>query len=328
MTISLQEATRAGALTLDATTAAAVAAAAAKLTTVAGGRVDDPRWLAEAGRRWHDLPAALRKELADFRRDSGRSGALVVRGLPVDPVAVPGTPTVSGSVQREATVAASVLMLATFALGYPISFRPEKTGAMVHDVIPVPGSEEFQGNEGSVLLNFHNENAFHPHRPDYVLLLCLRADHDRVAGLRTASIRQVYGLLPEGTRESLFRREFVTAPPPSFGSLDAESDPHAVLSGAEDDPDVLVDFAATEPLTPAARAAMAVLRRLFAEHADTHHLVPGDLAIVDNRVTVHGRTAFTPRYDGSDRWLQRTFAAHDLRKSRRERAGDGHVLVG
>lgn len=323
MPISLREA-----LTLDDETAAGVAVAAAGLSTAAGGRVDDPRWLAEAGRRWHDLPGELRKELTGFRRDSGRTGSLLVRGLPVDPAAVPPTPLVRGSAQRTATVPASLLMLLTNALGFPIAYRPEKSGAMVHDVIPVPGSERFQGNEGSVLLNFHNENAFHPHRPDYVLLLCLRADHDRVAGLRTASIRQVYDLLPDQTRAALFRREFVTAPPPSFGQLDTESEPHAVLTGAEDDPDVLVDFAATEPLTPAAREAMAVLRELFAEHADTHHLVPGDLAVVDNRVTVHGRTAFLPRYDGCDRWLQRTFATQDLRRSRRERPADGHVLVG
>jgi L-asparagine oxygenase len=69
------------------------------------------------------------------------------------------------------------------------------------------------------------------------------------------------------------------------------------------------------------------LQGCLAEHALTHQLVPGDLAVVDNRVTVHGRTAFTPRYDGRDRWLQRTFAALNLRRSRGHRPGDGHVLT-
>ena len=49
--------------------------------------------------------------------------------------------------------------------------------------------------------------------------------------------------------------------------------------------------------------------------------------MVDNRVTVHGRTAFRPRYDGRDRWLQRTFVAADLRRSREYRPGDGYVLA-
>jgi L-asparagine oxygenase len=177
-------------------------------------------------------------------------------------------------------------------------------------------------------VTYHNENAFHRHRPDYVLLLCLRADHDRVAGLRTASIRQVFGMLGDEHRDALFRREFVTAPPPSFGSSRSASKPHALLTGAPDDPDVMVDFAATNPLTEQAGDAMMELQSLFAEHALTHYLTPGDLAIVDNRVTVHGRTPFAPRYDGRDRWLQRTFATQNLRRSRDHRVADGHVLVG
>lgn len=317
---------RAGAFTLPPAARATAADVARHLSTAAGGRVDDRQWLAEAARRWHDLPVALRRVLGDYARDSGRSGSLLIRGMPVGPVAE--TPLASGSAQRTATTQAALLMLVTQALGQPISFRPEKGGAMVHDVVPVPGSEKFQGNEGSVLLSFHTENAFHPHRPDYVLLLCLRADHDRVAGLRTACIRQVRDLLPPEHLATLFRPEFATAPPPSFGMAAGTSEPHPVLSGAPEDPDVLVDFAATRPLTTAARQAMGVLQRLFADHAETHYLVPGDLAIVDNRVTVHGRTAFTPRYDGKDRWLQRTFATQDLRKSRLLRSGDGNVLTG
>jgi L-asparagine oxygenase len=304
----------------------AVESLAADLLSFADGRIDDPAWIRQAGRRRHELPVPLRRSLADFGRNSGPAGALLVRGLPVDEELVGPTPVVSGSVQRVATIPAAVQMLLTHALGEPISFRPEKSGAMVHDVVPVPGSEEFQGNEGSALLTFHSENAFHPHRPDFVLLLCVRADHDRVAGLRTASIRQVRHLLGDTHREALFQSEFTTAAPPSFALPAAHSRPHPVLSGAPEDPDLLVDFAATEPLTERAAQALRELQRLFAAHALTHYLLPGDLAIVDNRVTLHGRTAFFPRYDGNDRWLQRTFVLTDLRRSRGHRPQDGYIL--
>lgn len=327
MSIVLEVDAPAGVVTLNRASSLAAEEVASMLLPVAGGAIDAPSWIAEAGLLWHDLPGSLRKSLAAYRRDSGPTGAFMIRGLPVDESLVSETPRVSGSVQREATIPAALLMLVASALGDPIAFRPEKSGAMVQNVVPVPGSEEFQGNEGSVLLTFHNENAFHQHRPDYVLLLCLRADHDRVAGLRTASIRQVFGMLSDAHRDVLFRREFSTAPPPSFGSSLDESEPHAVLTGAPDDPDVMVDFAATNPLTEQAGDALMELQSLFAEHALTHYLTPGDLAIVDNRVTVHGRTGFTPRYDGQDRWLQRTFATQNLRRSRDHRVADGHVLV-
>ncbi|MBC3840342.1 L-asparagine oxygenase [Streptacidiphilus sp. 4-A2] len=303
-----------------------VHAVAERLTGAAGGVIDDPRWAAAARDAWSDLPAGVRRELLRFRRDSGPTGTLLVRGLPVDQETLPGTPTVPGSVQRRATVPAGTLMMIAAGLGDPAAFRPEKSGALVQDVVPVPGQEDFQGNAGSVRLGFHNENAFHPHRPDFVMLLCLRSDHEGVAGLRTSCVRQVIPLLTPEAREALSAPEFVTAPPPSFGAGSGGTEPHAVLHGAPDDPDLRVDLEATRPLTPRAADALLELQRLFDLTASTVLLVPGDLAIVDNRVTVHGRTAFRPRYDGRDRWLQRSFVLADLRRSRQHRAGDGLVL--
>lgn len=288
---------------------------------------DDPGWVAMARDAWDVLPVALRRELRAFRRHSGPSGSLVLHGIPVDEPSLPPTPTVLGSVQRTPSVSAAALLAVACGLGDPAAFLPEKSGALVQDVVPVPGSEEFQGNAGSVLLTFHSENAFHPHRPDYVMLLCLRADHDGVAGLRTSCIREAMSVLDADTVQALSSPEFVTAPPPSFG-IGGATDPHSVLTGAAEDPDVRVDLAATTALTDRAKSALTELGRAFTATARTHLLNPGDLAIVDNRVTVHGRTAFTPRYDGRDRWLQRTFVTTDLRRSRDHRPADGYVLHG
>lgn len=293
---------------------------------VAGDEVGSPAWTTASSDFWHDVPASVRKRIARFRRDSGESGALLVQALPVDELLIPDTPTHSGSVQREATVPAALLSLFTSGLGDPVAFLAEKSGALVQDVVPVPGSESFQGNEGSVMLSFHNENAFHPHRPDYVLLLCLRADHERVAGLRIASIRRAFPQLSAECRESLFRADFVTAPPPSFGGGDA-TEPHAVCGGDPEDPDIVVDFAATTPLHDAAGRALRELGAVLERTSVAFYLAPGDMAVVDNRISLHGRTAFVPRYDGRDRWLQRSFSLRDLRGSRRYRPNDGHVLV-
>jgi L-asparagine oxygenase len=87
-----------------------------------------------------------------------------------------------------------------------------------------------------------------------------------------------------------------------------------------------VDLAATVPLNARGKNALIELQDVFDRTAHTVRLLSGDLAIVDNRVTVHGRTAFQPRYDGWDRWLQRTFVVADLRRSRDYRPQDGYVL--
>jgi L-asparagine oxygenase len=56
-----------------------------------------------------------------------------------------------------------------------------------------------------------------------------------------------------------------------------------------------------------------------------HHtsvaLEAGDLLIVDNSVAVHGRSPFTPRFDGTDRWVQRAFVVADLTASEADRNG-------
>lgn len=314
-------------LAVNEADATVVGRIAHELCTVEEGNLDRPAFLATARYLWEELPVALRRTVREFRRDSGPHGMLLLEGLPVDENRLGHTPSVRGSVQRKAEHPASILLLIAHGLGDPAAFRKEKSGAMVQDVVPVPGDENVQGNQGSVLLTFHNENAFHQHRPDFVMLLCLRSDHDSVAGLRVSCIRAAAPMLTEESRQALFREEFITDAPPSFGADGGQAPPHAVLTGAPDDPDVRVDFAATRALTEAGASALTELADLFEQSSSTLRLRPGDLAIVDNRVTVHGRTAFQPRYDGKDRWLQRTFALSDLRRSRDQRPGDGHVLI-
>ncbi|MGG2464474.1 TauD/TfdA family dioxygenase [Streptomyces sp. RGM 3693] len=327
MTTSIPVPARTGVHELDPAEAAAAREVALRLVATADAVVDDDKWISAAGAAWEELPLSLRHAVRTFRRHSGSRGTLLLRGLPVAVEELPVTPGHSASVQRQATVPAALIMAVASGLGDPIAFAPEKSGAMVQDVVPVAGQEKFQGNAGSVRLSFHNENAFHPHRPDYVLLICLRPDHDRVAGTSTACVREVLPLLSAECREALHAAEFTTAAPPSFGGGGEQAQAHAVLTGAVEDPDLRVDLAATRPLTGRAERALTELADAFESVGQTQVLTTGDLVVVDNRVAVHGRSRFTPRYDGSDRWLQRTFVAADLRRSRSHRSDAGHVLI-
>ncbi|MEW2352073.1 TauD/TfdA family dioxygenase [Streptomyces sp. NPDC006684] len=289
--------------------------------------IDTPEWLAHTLDASSRLPLALRALLRSFRHDPGPDGVLLLRDLPVagaEPLRE--TPTVPGSVERVPTTAAAVVSLLMIHLGEVIAFRNEKGGALVQNVVPVPGKEDSQSNAGSVLLELHTENAFHDNRPDYVGLLCLRGDPTGDAKLCTSSIRRALPLLSAATRHVLAEPRFLTEPPPSFGRLGGVRSAHPVLLGASEDPNVLVDFAATHPLDEGAKAAMAELREAFVATMTPHRLRVGDLAIVDNRVAVHGRTSFTPRYDGADRWLERVYAHLDNRRSRVSRTGGGAVL--
>lgn len=290
------------------------------------GRIDDRSWVAAVRELASLLPVRLRQTLRRFTWDAGPDAAMLLRNLPVG--TEEDTPAVKGSVQRTPAVPSSVAALIALHMGELTAFREEKSGALVQDVVPVPGMESFQGNAGSTTLSMHVENAFHDNRPDYVGLLCLRNDHDGVAGLQTASIRNALALVDEAHRAVLHQPRFVTEAPGSFGGSAAPPAPSGILRGHPEDPDVVVDFESTRPLDDDAARAMRALGIALSEVRQTHILEPGDFAFVDNRLALHGRTSFRPRYDGRDRWLHRVFVHLDFRRSRALRPANGQVICG
>ncbi|MFE3515497.1 TauD/TfdA family dioxygenase [Streptomyces sp. NPDC059166] len=307
---------------------AQVGALADRLVGAAPAATDDLQWIREVRDASAGLPLRLLAELRAFRHDAGPDGVLLVRNLPVVAAdrTLPPTPMLAGSVERTATVAAAVVTAAMLQLGEVIAFRNEKTGALVQNVVPVPGQESQQSNAGSEVLEMHVENAFHDNRPDYIGLMCVREDPSGEARLRTASVRRALPLLSEQTRGVLAEARFLTEAPPSFDGREGAAPAHPILPGAPEDPDILVDFHATHPLDGEAREAMAELREVFLRVNTAVALLPGDLAVVDNRLAVHGRSPFVPRYDGTDRWLHRVYASLDSRRNRPQRHAAGAVL--
>jgi L-asparagine oxygenase len=53
-------------------------------------------------------------------------------------------------------------------------------------------------------------------------------------------------------------------------------------------------------------------------------LKTGDLLVIDNRNTIHGRKPFQPRYDGTDRWVQRVLVRKELPPDDQI---DGHIIT-
>ncbi|MFC0101131.1 TauD/TfdA family dioxygenase [Micromonospora marina] len=312
-------------LTLSSAERASVEALAVGLTQAPPNLVDDVDWLAEARTASCRLPARLMEAVRRFRHDPGAHGVLTIVNLPVGAGALPPTPSVPNSVERRATVASGTAMVLGHLLGEVIAYRSEKRGALVQDVVPVQELQLTQSNGGTVPLEFHTENAFHPNRPDFVGLLCLRVPGEEPVATRVASIRRGLALLNETDRAVLHESRFRTEAPPSFQSA-GHSDPHSVLTGAAEDPDIRVDFHATTALDDRAATALARLREALLEVCVDLQLQPGEMAVLDNRLVVHGRSAYTPRFDGNDRWLHRIFVHLDPRRSRSRRLGGGPIL--
>ncbi|WP_422769359.1 TauD/TfdA family dioxygenase [Plantactinospora sp. WMMC1484] len=300
-------------------------AVARQLARTPPSLVDDADWLSEARRLGCHVPVRLREAIRRYRHSSGPDGLLLITNLPIVDDGRRPTPTEPDSVERLATVPACVAMLLGQELGEVIAYREEKQGALVQNVVPVRALARSQSNGGSVPLELHCENAFHPHRPDFVGLVCLRQGQQEQVGTSVAAIRPAVAQLGERHRTTLRQPRFVTDAPPSFRSGEPAS-AHPVLDGSASDPDVRVDFNATRALDEEADEALRGLREAVREFRTVQVLRPGEMVFLDNRVVMHGRDAFAPRYDGRDRWLHRVFVHLDHRRSRARRAGDGPVL--
>jgi hypothetical protein len=172
-----------------------------------------------------------------------------------------------------------------------------------------------------VELMFHTEAAFHPHRPRYLLLLCLRGDP--AARTTLCSIREVIAHLDPSMVDVLFEPRFRTAVDESYlhGRRNVLGPPMPVLSGDRREPFATFDADLMVGVDETADEALRTLARAVAAHATGVVLEQGDLLVVDNLVAVHGRSPFTPRFDGTDRWVQRAFVVSDLAASAADRRG-------
>jgi alpha-ketoglutarate-dependent taurine dioxygenase len=212
-------------------------------------------------------------------------------------------------------------------LGQPVGYEPEHGGDLVQNIVPIESALDRQVSTSSkVQLMFHTEAAFHPHRPRYLLLLCLRGDP--AAHTTLSSISEILPELPPNVVDVLFQPRFRTAVDESYlhGRTNVLGDPFAVLSGDRGNPSpqsisMVFDADLMIGLDEQADTALRVLGDATAACHTSIALETGDLLIVDNAIAVHGRTPFTARFDGADRWLQRTFVVSDLARSAADRRG-------
>lgn len=300
----------------------------------------------------HEVPARIRSQLVDFRLTGRPYGGFVLSNLPIDEALAGPTPSSYAAEpdSREADRATALLLLLGSVLGDPVSYLTQQHGRMVLDVFPIKGHEHQQlGSSSTTNLEWHNEDAFHPLRADWIMLIGLR-NHDRVP-TTFALVQDVE--LDDHTRSLLFQERFVILPDEShtaaFNSRTtgmgegnwieeafhkiAEMNERplrtAVLSGDPAAPFVRIDPAfMPKDLDVEATAALAATISGFDAKLRDVVLGPGDLLIVDNKRAVHGRRPFRARYDGTDRWLRRINVLADLRcAAGRRYASHGRALV-
>lgn len=286
--------------------------------------INSPAFLRAVAHAGRTLPAAVYEALVDFVDSAPAAGAMLVENLPLgDLPATPEDPLLAAKPDR---VSEFTLLTAGRVLGRPVGYLPEHGGDVVQNISPTRRNADRQVSTSSKsMLEFHTEAAFHPHRPRYLLLLCLRGDP--AAATTLCSIAAVLDTLSPRARAVLFQPRFTTGIDESYagGRSAARSVQRPVLYGDPDAPKLWLDADLMSGTDPVAQESLDELARLVREKATAVTLKAGDLLVVDNDVAVHGRTPFKPRFDGTDRWLQRTFVVADHTAADGSR--DGRVIT-
>ena len=257
-----------------------------------------------------------------------KTGTRTIRGLLEPFLPVEPTPARWGDPQTVETRGLDIAIVAIAqSLGSPFGWAGQQDGRLVHDIVPTQGYETMQvGASSQTPLEWHTEDAFHPERAHVIVLTCMRnPDH---IGSRVASIRDVD--LTDAEWDLLRRTNTQILPDDSYPSTwQPDEDSSAETGGgiatvwdADDGPYLRFDPAYTRFLTedPRLRAAYDSLAAGLERASTAVDLTPGDVLLIDNDLAVHGRDAFKPRYDGTDRWLKRTLVHLDRPRPAQTRA--------
>lgn len=268
------------------------------------------------------LPERIRGALSMLRVDVAPD-CMLISGLDIDERALPPTPPSweAGAISATRMQEVQLLLLAS-CLGESFGWEGQQRGRLVNDVVPVKDDEQRQINSGSrEAITWHTEDAFQEFPTDYVGLLCLRNNDGVATGVSCAR-----DWVPDSRLEPLFVTPVDQLPDLAYEG-NARSRAGLALFGDPDAPYIRLDpYFLRRPVPRAVEAALQALDDAVERTIRRIRLRPGDLLLVDNMRAVHARDSFSPRYDGSDRWLKRVNISRDLRKAWASRAANAPVL--
>ncbi|MCD0448023.1 TauD/TfdA family dioxygenase [Actinocorallia sp. API 0066] len=287
--------------------------------------LDPEEFCHEAARAAVHLPNRVAEALRGFRRSGSATGVLTFSGLPVGDL--PPTPEDNTRNLGMRTLLARVQAIFNEFLGSMVAYQGEGTGLLFQDMVPARSAARVQTSMSSAVeLEVHTEQAFSDLRPDYLSLACLRGDPAATTYAITA--RQLVAYFTREEVDTLREPLWTTTIDLSFlaksdvYASDEVRGPMPILRGAPDDPFLLLDLDLMRGVTAEARELLKRIGAFYRAERTALTLAAGDLVFIDNLRAAHGRSEFLARFDGTDRFVIRSFAVRDLTRSRHARPGD------
>lgn len=157
--------------------------------------------------------------------------------------------------------------------------------------------------------SLHTDLSYVTDPPKYVLMHCVRPDPDKGGVSLLADCRAAFGAISDEGRSVLRQAIFTFGYPPSYPPGGGRTQAVHEAGGAR----AIWRHRLDRLQYPAwAKSALDEFDWALRDVAVPQPLVEGDLMVIDNHRTAHGRTAFESNGGGSQHHLRRSYArAHD-----------------
>jgi hypothetical protein len=261
------------------------------------------------------LPKRVRQFFYEFKLFEPSIG-VCVKNNPIDDVKIGPTPDripekmAHSPLSREE----AIHILYGSLLGEIFTWSSIQNGNIINEIVPIRENENKPISSGSAnVFDLHTEDAFHPYMGDYLGLMCLRNPSNTPTVISYINGDDI----GEDIKEILSEPRFVVSANIAH-RVDKVTNRVPILFGNIDSPYMRINLNAQSEVDndKEAKHALKILVDVLRRNAVPVILETGDCFYLDNFRAVHGREAYTPRYDGKDRWLKRIYITRDLRKSR------------
>jgi hypothetical protein len=275
---------------------------------------DDDNFCKESQHLAKLLPKRISNILQCFAKYGSSVGFLLCKTVGVQDVETPPNNTFFIGETTRLSKIQSILMSIMCEL---IAYEGEGYGRIFQDIVPTKKMEFDQTSLSSnIELEIHTEQAFSNLRPDILSLACLKSDIEALTYI--FPIAFILENMTAEEIETLYQPLWKIGVDSSFklnGNEFIEGDIRGPIPILHGENLLVFDQNLMIGQTDEASRLMNKIIDLYYKFKYSHNLLPGEIIFLDNNRSVHGRSPFVPKYNGTDRFLIRCFGVFDYEKS-------------
>lgn len=275
-------------------------------------------FISQASSLAYFLPTNIKNFLEKFIKNNLKNGFILFENIFINEnIPLPDTPPDNNYFIGEKTKLAKIIAILNQYLGQMISYEGEGYGRLFQDMVPKQSLSKTQTSLSSnVELEIHTEQAFSDLRPDILTLGCLRGDETAITYILPVNV--ILNQMDESKINLLRKPLWKIGVDLSFkincdefinGDLRG---PIPIIYGSEKDPLLVFDQDLMIGINEEAEKLKNEIIEIYYKYRYSHILKPGEIIFIDNKRAVHGRSIFNPKFDGTDRFIIRSFVLFNI----------------